>query len=171
MKSLKSYILILLLFVALPVFVKAQTTNHQVYALFVVNMAKYSSWPNHTGGEMHITVLGKTKVYDELSKLNGKNANGIVKVDQVDDVNAVGNPNIIYLADGKSSALDDLLKVLQGRPVMIVTEREGLFKKGAGFSFIIMENSTLRFDINNSDLEKRQIKVSRSLAALANSAI
>jgi len=170
MKSLKYYMLLALL-VLVPVFVKAQTTNHQVYALFVVNMAKYSSWPNHSGGEMHITVLGKTKVYDELLKVSGKNANGVIKVDQVDDVNAIGAPQIVYLADGKSSSLDDLIKVLQGRPVMIVTEREGLFKKGAGFSFIIMENSTLRFDINNSDLEKRQIKVSRSLASLANSAI
>lgn len=164
------YNTLFLLFV-LPVFVKAQTTNHQVYALFVVNMAKYSLWPNHAGGEMHITVLGKTKVYDELVKQNGKNANGIIKVDQVDDVQAIGAPNIIYLADGKSSVLDDLLKAMLGKPVMIVTEREGLFKKGAGFSFVIMDNSTLRFDINNSDLEKRQIKVSRSLAALANSGI
>jgi hypothetical protein len=170
MKYLKYYTLFFLL-AALPVFTKAQTTNHQVYALFVVNIAKYSSWPNHTGGEMHITVLGRTKVYDELVKQNGKNANGIIKVDQADDVQSIGDPNIIYLADGKSSALDDLLKVTQGKPVMIITEREGLFKKGAGFSFIIMDNSTLRFDINNSDLEKRQIKVSRSLATLANSAI
>jgi len=171
MKYFKRYALLYFVFAWLPVLVHAQTTNYQVYALFVVNMAKYSSWPNHAGGEMHITVLGKTKVYDELLKQNGKNANGIIKVDQVDDVQAVGAPNIIYLADGKSSALDDLLKVLQGKPVMIITEREGLFKKGAGFSFVIMDNSTLRFDINNSDLEKRQIKVSRSLASLANSAI
>lgn len=151
--------------------VKAQTTNYQVYALFVVNMAKYSSWPNHTGGEMHITVLGKTKVYDELMKQSGKNANGIIRIDQVDDVGAIANPNIVYLADGKSSALDDLLKVIQGKPVMVITEREGLYKRGAGFSFIIMDNSTLRFDINNSDLEKRQIKVSRNLATLANAAM
>ena len=171
MKYLKRHFLLYLLFACVPAVMKAQTTNHQVYALFVVNMAKYSLWPDHAGGEMHITVFGKTKVYDELMKQTGKNANGVIKVDQVDDVQAIGTPQIVYLADGKSSALDDLLKTIQGKPIMIVTEREGLFKKGAGFSFIIMDNSTLRFDINNSDLEKRQIKVSRSLAALANSAI
>jgi hypothetical protein len=168
MRNLKLYAFIVAL--TFPFFAKAQTTNHQVYALFVVNIAKYSSWPAHTG-EMNITVIGKTKVYDELMKQNGKNVNGPIKITQVDDVNAMGTPNIIYLADGKSSTLDEVLKAIEGKSIMIITEREGLFKKGAGFSFIIMDNSTLRFDINNSDLEKRQIKVSKNLAALANSTI
>jgi hypothetical protein len=157
-------------FILLPALLRAQTTNHQVYALFIVNIAKYSSWPTaHT--EMQITVLGKTKVYDELVKQNGKNVNGTVKVNQVDDVAALGSPNIIYLADGKSGALDEVLKAIEGKAVMIITEREGLYKKGAGFSFVVLENSTLRFDINSTDLEKRQIKVAKNLAALANTTI
>ena len=155
---------------AVSIVVQAQTTNHQVYALFVVNIVKYSSWPNHSG-DMNVAVLGKTKVYDELMKQNGKSVNGVIKVVQADDVGGIGNANIIYIADGKSSTLDDVLKAIHGKPVMVVTEREGLFKKGAGFSFVILDNGTLRFDINNTDLEKRQIKVSKSLAALANSAI
>jgi hypothetical protein len=168
MSKLKLYIIIG--FILVPTWSWAQTTNHQVYALFIVNIAKYSSWPNaHT--EMNITVLGKTKVFDELVKQNGKNVNGTIKVNQVDDIAALGTPNIIYLADGKSSSLDDLLKAVEGKPVMFITEREGLYKKGAGFSFVVLENSTLRFDINSSDLEKRQIKVAKNLAALANATI
>ena len=168
MRYFKIYSVVL--FVCLGSFAKAQTTNHQVYALFIVNIAKYSLWPVHTG-DMQITVYGKTKVYDELLKQNGKSVNGVVKVNQIDDLASLGTPNIIYLADGKSSSLDELLKAVEGKSVMIITEREGLFKKGAGFSFVILENNTLRFDINNSDLEKRQIKVSKNLAALANSSL
>jgi len=54
---------------------------------------------------------------------------------------------------------------------MIISEREGLHKKGAGFSFVVMENGTLRCDINNTELEKRQIKLSKNLAAFTNSSI
>src|ERR1044071_3531964 len=109
MRLLKLYFIIFAF--AFPFVTKAQTTNHQVYALFVVNIAKYSSWPTHTG-DMNITVFGKTKVYDELVKQNGKSANGTIKVNQVDDVSAIGSPNIIYLADGKSGTLDELLKAI-----------------------------------------------------------
>lgn len=149
----------------------AQTTNYQVYALFVVNIAKYSAWPN-LNGDFQITVFGKSKAYDELLKQHGKSVNGhVIKVNQIDDIAEIGQPHILYLADGKSSALDEILKATQGKSTMIITEREGLYKKGAGFSFVIMDNSTLRYDINNTELEKRQIKVSKNLSALANASI
>jgi hypothetical protein len=148
-----------------------QTTNYQVYALFIVNIAKYSSFPN-VSDDLQVTVYGKTKVYDELVKQAGKVVNGhALKVTQADDITELGQAQIVYLADGKSAALDEILKATEGKPVMIICEREGLHKKGAGFSFIVTENSTLRFDINNTELEKRQIKISKNLSTLANSMI
>ena len=163
-----NYVLCAILF---SVTVKAQTTNYQVYSLYVVNIAKYSSWPS-VPGEFNITVFGKSKVYDELLKQNGKIVNGhAVKVKQAESVDDIGEPQIIYLADGKSSALDELLKATDGKSVMIISEREGLHKRGAGFSFVVMENGTLRCDINNTELEKRQIRISKNLTALTNSSI
>ena len=163
-----NYVLCAILF---SVTVKAQTTNYQVYSLYVVNIAKYSSWPS-VPGEFNITVFGKSKVYDELLKQNGKIVNGhAVKVKQAESVDDIGEPQIIYLADGKSSALDELLKATDGKSVMIISELEGLHKRGAGFSFVVMENGTLRCDINNTELEKRQIRISKNLTALTNSSI
>ena len=169
MKVFKMSIIVLAL--CLSVTAYSQTTNYQVYALFVVNIAKYSSFPS-VANDFHVTVYGKTKVYDELVKQAGKAVNGHpLKVSQSDDITQLGQAQIIYLADGKSAALDEILKATEGKPVMIICEREGLHKKGAGFSFIVTDNSTLRFDINNTELEKRQIKVSKNLSTLANSTI
>lgn len=149
----------------------AQTTNYQVYALYVVNIAKYSSWPN-LQGELRIAVFGKSKVYEELMKQNGKSVNGsTLKVYQAEQVESVSDAHILYLADGKSGTLEDLIKATAGKATMIIAEREGLHKKGAGFSFVIMENSSLRFDMNHTELEKRLIKVSKNLTTLANSSI
>ncbi len=149
----------------------AQTTNYQVYALYVVNIAKYSSWPSQSG-ELRIGVLGKTKVYEELLKQDGKSVNGnVLKVFQGDTPDKLEDAHIIYIADGKSGSMEELLKVTEGKSVMIIAEREGLHKKGAGFSFVIMENSSLRFDMNQTDLEKRSIRVSKSISTLANSSI
>lgn len=150
----------------------AQTTNYQVYSLFVMNIAKYSYWPSY-GSDFSIVVFGKSKVYDELVKLStAKTVGGVpLKVSQTENLSDLSRHQIIYLSDGKSSALDDVLKLTQGKSTMVITEREGLFKKGAGFSFVLLDNNTLRFDINNTDLEKRQIKVSKNLTALANSTL
>lgn len=150
----------------------AQTTNYQVHSLFIINIAKYSTWPSQAN-EFNIVVFGKSKIYDELVKhVSGKSINGLpTKVSQVSDVSEIGSAQIIFIADSKSGNLPEIVSAIGNNPILVIAEREGLFKKGAGFSFVIMSNNTLRYDINNAELEKRNIKVSKNLTTLANSVI
>lgn len=168
MKSFLKHIIILsFVFCLSEPEVRAQTTNYQVYSLFVMNIAKYSSWPQTTP-EFDIAVVGKSKAYEELTKHAERGVNGMkVKVRLIEDLSTLGNPQILYLSDGKSSLIDEIIKSTAGKSIMIVTEREGLHKKGAGFSFFINENNNLRFDINNTELEKRNIKVAKNLSGMA----
>ncbi len=151
---------------------KAQTTNYQVHSLFVLNIAKYSTWPPGNN-EFHIVVFGKSKIYEELTKhVSGKNVNGLaIKVSQTDNLADLGAAQLVFLADNKSSNLSEILKTTDGKPTMVIAEREGLYKKGAAFSFVLMDNNTLRYDINNVELEKRNIRVSKNLASLAHSVL
>ena len=167
----KIYFFLLILFFQAKSY--AQTTNHQVYAVFVMSIAKYSSWPETEAKDFKITVFGKSKVFDELNKAAAnKDVHGKkVVVTQAEDVQSINDAQIIYLSDGKSSQLAELQKFFNGKPVMIIAEREGLFKKGASFSFVVLDNNTLRFDINKKESEAHQIKISQSLSALANEVI
>ena len=61
------YVLCAILF---SITVKAQTTNYQVYSLYVVNIAKYSSWPS-LSGELNITVLWAASVFSRRSRWAG----------------------------------------------------------------------------------------------------
>ena len=150
----------------------AQTTNYKVYSLFVVNIAKFSSFPQQAGGsDFKIIVLGKSNVFEELQKVaQTKDVNGKkMVVTQQDDVSKLAEAQILYVSDGKSGSLADAIKKFEGKPVMIISEREGLFKRGAGLSFIVSEDGKLRLDINKTDLEKRQVRISQSvMSSLAN---
>jgi hypothetical protein len=121
----------------------------------------------------YLFILILTAGFDELTKIvAGKNVNGLtIKVIQADDIAGIANAQMVFLADGKSGDLNEILKATESKPVMVIAEREGLFKKGAGFSFVLMDNNTLRYDINHAELEKRQIKVSKNLSGLANTVI
>ncbi len=143
---------------------EAQTTNHKVYSLFVVNIAKYASFPN-IGSDFKIVVLGKSNIYQELQKVattkdvNGKKMN----ITQVDEAAKIEEAQIIYLSDSKSGSLADVIKKFNGKSIMIISEREGLYKRGAGLSFVVSDDSKLRVDINKTDLEKRQIRLSQNI--------
>lgn len=147
----------------------AQTTNHQAYSIFVFGLARYMSWPATGQTEFVVAVVGKSKVYDEMVKTyTGRQISGLpVKVIQVEDAASLTTPQIVYVSDNKSSIIDDLKKHTEGKGVLIIAEREGLHKKGAGMSFIAIDNK-LRLDMNSQELHSRQIKVSAQLNALAN---
>ena len=150
----------------------AQTTNHQAYSVFVYGLSKYTSWPSAGQTEFVIAVVGKSKAYDEMVKAHtGKLINGLpVKGIQVDDPKTIAAPQIFYVSDNKSSLIEDIRKQTEGKPVLIIAEREGLHKRGAGMSFIAIDNK-LRLDMNSQELQSRQIKVSTQLHALANEVI
>lgn len=169
----KLIILVFLFFVLGKISSVAQTTNYQVYSVFVVSIAKYSSWPASDAKEFKITVLGKSKVFDELTKATAnKDIQGKkIVVTQTDNIQNIGNTQVVYLPDGESNKINELAKSLAGKPVMIIAEREGLFKRGANFSFVILENNILRFDINKKEAENCPIKISKSLISLANETI
>lgn len=164
--------LLALSFVFLTGVLKAQTTNYQAYSVFVYGLSKYMSWPASNKTEFVIAVLGKSKAYDEMVKgLSGKHINGIpIKVVQIENLEATLDPHILYVSDGKSSMIEELKRTTTGKPILIIGEREGLFKKGAGVSFIAIE-SKLRVDINNQELQSRQIKTSAQMQALAHEVI
>src|SRR5689334_18149064 len=109
----------------------AQTTNYKAHAVFIFSIAKYSQWPTTANGEFVITVLGKSKLYDELvagtSRYNINGAKIIVR--ETENIAQVTNSQMVVVADSKSSDLADLLKTTSGKPIMVITEREGLHKK------------------------------------------
>lgn len=160
------------LFAVASLATKAQTTNYQAYSVFVYGLSKYMAWPSTGKSEFVIAVLGKSKAYDEMQKaLTGKVINGLpIKVVQVEDILSAGEPQILYISDGKSGMIDDLHKLTAGKPILIIGEREGLYKKGAGMSFIAVD-SKLRIDINNHELQSRQIKTSTQMQSLAHEII
>ncbi|HEY9045062.1 MAG TPA: YfiR family protein [Ohtaekwangia sp.] len=166
MKNKRNFFFILILIASFHA--HAQTTNYQSYAVLIHGLIKYSAWPNQQS-EFKITVLGNSKAYSEMEKsLAGKNINGhTIRVDKAEDIAGIQGADIVYISEGKSNAIQEVVKATTNAAAIIITEREGLVRKGAGISFIIVDNK-LRFDINNTDLEKRQIKVSAQFASLAN---
>lgn len=146
---------------------QAQISAHRSYALYVQSFAKYSSWPALMG-DFKIIVIGQTQAFEELQKsMDGKIFSGakghVIKTENLADIT---DACVIYLADAKSSLLSEILKLTDGKPVMIVTERERLHIDGAGISFTTVDNR-IRYDINLKDLHKRNVKTAMQVVTLA----
>ena len=161
--------LFMLMFQLISFRAAAQDVDYKAYSLFVYNFMKYIEWPEpNTKGDFIVAVLGDSPIYKELQtlaankKLKGRN----IVVKKFSTAEECTSAHLVYVASSKSSLAKTLKELTKGKPVLIVGEREGLAKKGAGLSFVTLEDDVLKFDINKKEIESRTLKIANSLISL-----
>ena len=115
-----------------------------------------------------LCVLGDSPISKELQslastkKLKGRN----IVIKKCSTPEETAGSNLVYISGSKSSAMKTMKDLTKDKPVLLVGEREGLAKKGAGMSFVTMDDDELKFDINKKEIEQHQLKVASSLINL-----
>ncbi len=161
----KFYYLILFTFICFNGI--SQEINYKSQCLYLYVFSKNIYWPNdHLKENFVIGVYGNSPIFEELEIMASikKAANGkkiIIKQffssDKIEDV------DILYISSSKSRDLKKILNIIENKPILIVAERDGLAKKGASINFIIMEDDTLKFEVNRSVMEKLNLEISDGL--------
>lgn len=137
-------------------------------ALFIYNFAKNIGWP--AGDEKKdfvITVIGDSEVASQLSSLAKTQKVGSRSVIVKESAAATGlaKSDIIYLGESKSNLVSKLVTAQEGNPSLVVTGKEGLCANGAGISFVA-KGGKLNFEISDSNISKKGLKVSQKLLQL-----
>ena len=128
-------------------------------ALFLYNFTQNIEWPGPAAGngDFVITVVGDNEMAAELEKL--------AKVRKVNNVDEVGDTHIVFLAASKSSLMPMLDSYQKGKSVLMVADKSGLCRQGAGIAFTTIEGK-LRYEICTERIEEHGLKVSHKLITL-----
>jgi len=171
MSCLRKYIILfmlsLLVCIGRPVKVFSQDVDYKSYTLFLYNFMKYIEWPDKSG-DFIIGVVGDSKVTTELmllaekKKVGGRNINVKTILNAEDALLC----NMIYVPSAKSNLLKPIMEKIKDKPILVVGEREGLARKGAGISFVVDDDDVLKFDINKSVLDSHSLKIANLLIQL-----
>jgi hypothetical protein len=148
---------------------RAQETDYKAYTLFIYNFMKYVEWPETSSkGEFIVSVLGDSPINKELQELaNMKKLKGRpIVFRRCSTPQEAFNSHLVFLPDSKSSMVKVFKEQTAGLPLLIIGEREGLAKKGAGISFVTLDEDELKFDINKKDIEGHHLKVAAQLVSL-----
>jgi hypothetical protein len=146
----------------------AQDRDYTYKAIFVYNFIKYIEWPA-AGQQFKIGVLnGTPEVMTAFEKMIEKKSGEGQKIvlENYNSATAVSNCNILFIPDNQSTTLAEVSAKMAGKPTLIVTEADGLIKKGSGINFIVVDGK-LRFELNRSTLKSADLKVSSNLLGLA----
>lgn len=165
MKKRLMYLLVVML--GLTQGISAQNSA-RYQALFVYNFTRYIQWPSSSSQEFVIGVLGKCDIYSELQTLTANKkvgANNIV-VKQFANASEIGKCQILFVANEASSQVPQLSALFQSKNTLIITERSGLSKKGAGICFA-MEDGKQKFEISKTNVSKSGLMVNNQLLDMA----
>lgn len=163
---MKKTIILLLYLGFLVSFTQAQ--NEKFKALFMYNFTKYVEWPaSLKSGNFVIGVLGNSTISEELKVIAGKQKVGgqtiVVKV--CSSVSDVEGCHMLYIPSNKSESLSEVTAKFGGKPLLIVTDKEGLASRGACINFVL-DGSKLRYEISKSNIDTKGLGANSSLFSL-----
>jgi len=151
----------------------AQSVNeYQVKAAYLYNFAKFVEWPPEAfgpGGDPFVVgVIGDDPFGGALDQaISGKNVNGhplmIKRLKWGQDLRGC---HILFISSSERKRLGQIFGSLRGANVLTIGESDRFGQQGGIITFV-MEDETVRFEINTSVADQSRLKVSSKLLALA----
>ena len=146
----------------------AQQSSYAIHANIVYRFTKYINWPeDKKSGDFVIGIVGDSPFYDELKSFIANKTAGSQKiVIRKFSANAAVFPcHILFICEDESKNLKRIATTTSGSSVLLVTESDGLAKKGSCINFAIIDER-LKLEINKNNIEHRNLNIASELLNL-----
>ena len=153
---------------------RAQTppTEYEVKAAYLYQFGKFVEWPEGTlgraGDAFAICTLGVDPFGSVLDgTISGRSVQGKqVIARRLASVNDALSCNILFVSSSEQNHLAEILKVVQGRSILTVSDMNNFLPQGGMIQFQIEQNK-VRFEINLTAVEHANLKISSQLLKVA----
>jgi hypothetical protein len=149
---------------------QSEEAGAKIKAIYIYNFTKYIEWPSeYKEGNFVIGIYGvNAPLLGELNKMASSKLVGSQKL----EIKSVNSPaeaascHIIYILSDNSGQLTEVINKIKGKSTLIVTDKAGMAKLGAGINFSIVENKQ-KIELNRGNIEKYKLKVASTLVEMA----
>jgi len=149
----------------------AQASEYTPETNILYHFTKYVDWPEQEGtsGGFIIGIYGNDKVFSELkSGITGRRVGTkkieVIKIDTLD--RRLLKCSLLFISAERSKNIKRINSITQNKPVLIVTEKEGMMTQGSCMNLVIV-NEKVRLEINSANIEGRGLKVANELIGMA----
>jgi len=146
-----------------------QVADYKVHANIIYRFTKYIEWPeNKLAGDFVIGIVGDSPLYEELGALTANKSvgNRRIVIKRLSASAAVYTCQILFIGQEESHSLKRIAQLTADQPVLLITEENGLAKKGACINFIIVDDR-LKLEINKNNVLSRNLNIASELLKLA----
>lgn len=160
---------ILFLFLLHFGFSYAQVPEYEYKAAFIERFTRFVQWPgSFESHPFRIVVFGKSPFDNALDELfeETKIKNHKVELIYTDKIEDLSNVNVVYISNSEKRRVDEILKVINQKPILVIGDSNGFCELGVHINMYI-DHNYVRYEINQKALEASGIKVSSLLYSSA----
>jgi hypothetical protein len=147
-----------------------QLPEYQVKAEFIERFTRFIEWPRGApnGGPFVIGVLGTDPFRGYLDKMAaGRKIKGRpVEIRRFRDIAAVDSCDVVFISSSERGRLQAVLARTDSRPILTVADSNGFASSGVLVNFYT-SGDTVRFEMNETAIERSGLRVSAKLLKLA----
>jgi|GEM_PF-173107 len=146
----------------------AQTNkNYSIQANIIYHFTKYIDWPQaKKTGDFIIGVVGDSPIYEALKEsISHKLVNGRKIVIKKYSSSDIFDCHILFISEDESRYIKKISAQTQNSATLLVSEEEGLAKKGSCINFIVV-NQHLKLEINKRNIQQRKLEIATELLQL-----
>lgn len=148
----------LICMMTLPLWASAELEHLE--AIYIQKIINYVEWPESRSEEFVIAVAGQEKLREKLEEIfKTPIAGKSVKIIPYQRKESAAASQILCLFSSKTS-------IPSHSGVLVITHKQGGIPDGAIINFVL-EEGKLRFDINNTEAQRRKIRINARLLKLA----
>jgi len=151
-----------------------QPTEYQLKAAYIYHFAQFIDWPASAfpagDSPLIIGVLGDNPFGADLEHtIQGKVLNNhpltFQKFASIAEV--TNNCHILFISSSEKKRLPEIFTTLKGTSILTVGEESDHFNENGGMISFVLDGTKIRFQINQTTVEKAGLKISFKLLSLA----
>lgn len=138
------------------------------YAVLILNFSRGIVWPAGEAGENFVIgVLEYPPLAAELAEAtaNIRIGNRKIQIRELTSADEAARCNILFIPAFKAKSLSHVLSEVGSEPVLIVTNKFDMARKGSGVNFTLVDGK-LKYEINSKSIEARGMKISAGIKGM-----
>jgi len=145
-----------------------QVPEYELKAEFLSRFTTFIEWPQTSDGRpFTIGVIGRNPFNGYLEKLAARRIkNRPVSIRYISDLTQIDGCDILFICGSEKQRLAAILARTDGRPILTIADSSGFAEAGVLINFYTTSD-TIRFEINESAVDRSGLRVSSKLFKLA----
>ncbi len=163
--------ILLFLLLLSPVTVQANYNDAEIKAAFLVNFGRFVQWPEastpRTAQELRIGIMGRDPFGPALASFATQTVSGVpIRFLPVSTMKEASSCHILYLSPSLRRRAARILRGLEGKPVLTVSDMKGFLEMGGCIELMTIDRH-IRFAVNLKTCQQQHLRPSAHLLELA----